>query len=272
MDELKSLKAWEEIIFNSSLQSSALCIALFSIEGKLLFANKAMDELLITGTSRDLINPDFDKLLSLKETEALLFSGILTLGNNSSSNTSIDAKIFRKNNELLIIGEPDVKQLVRLNEITRDLNAEISDLQRQLIKEKLVIERTNKQLLELNTTKDKLFTVIAHDLKSPFSGLLGLTEEMVNNLDSLPKENISEYALVMNSTIKKLYDLLVNLLDWSRFHTGKMEFRPIELNLFKKVASIIELYSSLGAAKEITIQNAVSTDDVVFADKNMLSA
>ncbi|MGE5457553.1 MAG: ATP-binding protein, partial [Methanococcaceae archaeon] len=129
----------------------------------------------------------------------------------------------------------------------------------------------NNKLKELNATKDKLISILAHDLRSPFQGFLGLTDILANSIDELEKSDISEYARELNDTAKKIFGLLNNLLEWSRVQTGKIEFKPLRLDLRKEIELIINLFSSISKSKEIEIINQVPEQAVIFADRNMLS-
>ncbi|MGE5458295.1 MAG: ATP-binding protein, partial [Methanococcaceae archaeon] len=130
----------------------------------------------------------------------------------------------------------------------------------------------NNKLKELNATKDKLLSILAHDLRGPFQGFMGLTEELAVNIDAMEKRDIAEYATALNDTAKKIFGLLNNLLEWSRVQTGKMEFKPVRLNLHDEVELIINLFSAAARSKEIEIIVDVSPEAFVFADHTMLSA
>ena len=117
---------WKSELNSTLFNSSSFCIALFKIDGTLIFANEAMN-LLFKGNPIDsFINPTFNKLTKIKNNKALIFEGFLTIGNYNSINTSITAKVFRKNNEILVLGGVDAKQLLEQNENMHHLNREIS--------------------------------------------------------------------------------------------------------------------------------------------------
>lgn len=146
----------------------------------------------------------------------------------------------------------------------------------QTLLEDKVKERTAKlgiaieQLKETNATKDKFFSIIAHDLKSPFVGLLGYSEILKNEIDSLPKEKIVEFSDNLNKNIKNTFNLLENLLNWALFQTGKMKFNPESFDLFLEINSILELFDANTMSKNISILNDVKINTYVEADKNMI--
>lgn len=133
------------------------------------------------------------------------------------------------------------------------------------------LKESRQQLIELNATKDKFFSIIAHDLKGPFLGFLGISEELKNNNALLTREEITELAELLHSSAKKTYNLLNNLLDWSRLQTGKMELVPELLDLKMETELCINLFESAAAMKSIEIQNNIIMGIYISADKNMLN-
>lgn len=146
--------------------------------------------------------------------------------------------------------------------ISRDITAT------KLTEEKL--ESYSQELKELNASKDKLFSIIAHDLRSPFNPLLGLSEIIVNESDSLTTEEIRDYNKEIYYTLKNAFNLLENLLSWSRLETGKMKFSPEKVSLYDKTVSVINLLSGNAKLKSITLSNKVDKNSFVSADPNML--
>ncbi len=146
--------------------------------------------------------------------------------------------------------------------ISRDITAT------KLAEEKL--ESYSQELKELNASKDKLFSIIAHDLRSPFNPLLGLSEIIVNDSDSLTSEEIRDYNKEIYYTLKNAFNLLENLLSWSRLETGKMKFSPEKVSLYEKTVNVINLLSGNAKLKSITLSNKVDKNFYVSADPNML--
>ncbi|MGE5499117.1 MAG: PAS domain-containing protein [Syntrophothermus sp.] len=128
------------------------------------------------------------------------------------------------------------------------------------------------ELKTLNSAKDKFLSIIAHDLKGPFNGFIGLTEDLRNNIDEMQKDEIVEYASAINSTAKRINGLLLSLLDWSRLTTGKMEFIPSALKLSELVQTAELLFTPAAEAKSIALINQTGPGLKVYADFNMVSA
>jgi PAS domain S-box-containing protein len=133
--------------------------------------------------------------------------------------------------------------------------------------EKLINEQ-NAKLQELNATKDKFFSIIAHDLKNPFNSILGLSEHLLNNISELDSENIKKYISFIYEGANKTYKLLENLLTWSRSQTGNIPFSPVKFNISDILAEKIILLKNIADNKEITIHTIFKNLDV-YADVSM---
>lgn len=130
--------------------------------------------------------------------------------------------------------------------------------------------RYTEELKELNATKDKFFSIIAHDLKNPFHGILGLAELLVEDYNIKTKEQMAEYSKLILNAAKKGYNLLENLLEWSRSKTGRIIVNKKHLNLNNIIIDIIALHENLARQKAIHIAINSEKEYFVFADENML--
>ncbi|MCK9211773.1 MAG: PAS domain S-box protein [Ignavibacteriaceae bacterium] len=128
------------------------------------------------------------------------------------------------------------------------------------------------QLKELNASKDKLFSIIAHDLRSPFHALLGLSELLATEIDDFSKEEIQKFSREMNTSLNNQYKLLENLLEWSRLQTGRMQYAPEKINLLEKVNDVIALLAGNAFKKNIIVANLVLPTAFLWADANMLQS
>ena len=128
------------------------------------------------------------------------------------------------------------------------------------------------QLKELNSSKDKFFSIIAHDLRSPFHALLGMSDLLATEVDEFSREEIKKFAGEMNTSLKNQFKLLENLLEWSRLQTGKVQYAPVKINLSEKVRDITALLAGNALKKNITITNLVLQSSFLFVDANMLQS
>jgi len=147
------------------------------------------------------------------------------------------------------------------------------------LKEKLdIIEKINQQLKEseeelrkLNNTKDKFFSIMAHDIKNPLGGMLTITDVIKNDFKRLTDEEKMEMFETINKSAQHLYTLLENLLHWSRSQTGRIPFKPVKLNLYEIVNNNIELQKANSDKKNIIIINMIDQNLTAVADKEMFN-
>jgi PAS domain S-box-containing protein len=133
------------------------------------------------------------------------------------------------------------------------------------------LKESEARLLELNATKDKFFSIIAHDLKSPFTSIIGLSDLLAEQVGKKDYEGIDEYANMIQSSSWHAMDLLTNLMEWSRSQTGRMEFNPANINLSGLINEVIELLNDSAKHKYITISEDIPADLSLFADRLMLN-
>lgn len=136
---------------------------------------------------------------------------------------------------------------------------------------KLLLEK-NMEISNINKQKDRFFSIIAHDLRGPFVGFLGLTELLASEIDTMDKEEIQFMAVNLKSSAQNLQNLLENLLEWSSMEQGLIPFTPIKNNLHQITEECISILQATAAKKEIQIQNKLTDDTTVFADNYMLHA
>ncbi len=146
----------------------------------------------------------------------------------------------------------------------------VRDITAQMEAEKSLKE-TRKYLLELNASKDKFFSIISHDLRSPFNSILGFAELLWKNTDDFNKPEIEKIAADIYKTGNETIDLLDNLLEWSRSQTGKLEIDPENFSLKEMVDDTIDLLNENAKRKSINVLNEVPVHVIIFADKNMTS-
>jgi len=130
------------------------------------------------------------------------------------------------------------------------------------------LKKAEEELKKLNATKDKFFSIIAHDLKNPFGSLLGASDVLLKKFDKFDKEKILQFITNIRQVAKQGYDLLLNLLEWSRAQTGRLKFEMQNLNLNELVTSNIELLQTAANNKKIEMINAVDPEITVLADRN----
>ena len=132
------------------------------------------------------------------------------------------------------------------------------------------LKASEAKLKDLNATKDKFFSIIAHDLKGPFNGIIGLSEILKEEAENLDVSSITEYAAMIHSSALQSHRLLENLLSWARIQEGKMSFKPVSNELYSVVSEVILLFKDISGRKKIDIINKVPFLLNVTADTEML--
>jgi len=134
------------------------------------------------------------------------------------------------------------------------------------------IKKTNAALTKLNAEKDKFFSIIAHDLKSPFNSIIGFSEILVEQAIEKNYQGIEEYTGIILKSSQRAMDLLKNLMEWSRSQTGRMEFNPAYFQMTELINEVELLLDNAAVQKSIVITNTLPDNIAVYADKNMMSA
>jgi PAS domain S-box-containing protein len=138
------------------------------------------------------------------------------------------------------------------------------------VEQEQIIVQQNEELTELNKHKDKLMSIIAHDLRSPFNAFLGLTEILDKQLSSMSPQEIQHMATTIKNSATRIYDLLSNLLEWTRLQRGQIRVTKVEFLLNDVVKQCTEALQEMALDKKIELRTNVAEDFTVLADPNML--
>jgi len=127
----------------------------------------------------------------------------------------------------------------------------------------------NEELLRTIAEKDKFFSIIAHDLRNPFNAFLGFTQIMAEELNTMTLDQIQKIAISMRNSANNLYQLLENLLEWSRLQRGMITYEPSTFFLMPKISNSMQSVLESARQKEITINYEVPENIEIYADENM---
>ncbi len=156
------------------------------------------------------------------------------------------------------------------NKNLKDINELLIDKQKVILEQSEQMKEANQQLSLLNATKDKFFSIIAHDLRNPFNAVSGFSEIMLKKINTMPQEKTFKYLNMIYSASKTGSNLLENLLQWSRSQTERITFEPVQLNLFTIAEEVLKLIEGDTEQKNITLKQLIDQNIFVFADENML--
>jgi PAS domain S-box-containing protein len=263
----EALRESEEI-FRTFVNHSSDGIRMADENGKIFFVNKAHNE--IMGYSREeaigtyiwdftfKILPEEkkskNKYLAIKEN----FIAVIKGQADHLFNKPYIIKAKSKKGKIVHIQEVAFKiktsQGLRFGAIIRDITQ---------------LKKQEEELRELNATKDKLFSIIAHDLRNPFNSILGFSELALKNIKNQKYDKLERYCENVYHSARQSYDLLNNLLYWSRIQRGKMDFQPEELNLTSVVTKLADLFKGNLEEKDIDLSTEVEPNLTVHADRFM---
>jgi len=262
----ESLRESEER-FRTLTETSTDAIVSIDAEGRILFFNESAER--IFGYSADEIHLQTIDLLIPERFGRLFLTGISRYIETGIS--TILGKIFefrgrRKDGEHfpleLSLSEIIVGGKVNFIGIVRD----ISD--RKRIEEKL--KQSTQELRESNQTKDKFFSNIAHDLKSPFNAILGLTNVLIHDYRQLNETQVEDLLNTIKASSQRAFELLENLLSWANSQTGVIEYKPGPVNLHDLVNETIVFLTIPAAAKGISIRSTLTENCKSYGDHHMI--
>ncbi len=132
------------------------------------------------------------------------------------------------------------------------------------------LKEYSEELKQSNSAKDKFFSIISHDLRNPFNSLLGFSELLANNIDDLTEQEIKDSAKTLNITANHLFNLLTNMLEWSRLQTGNFFMEKTHFSLSEIFKYILDVYSAAISEKQLNIIKETNCEINLFADRNMI--
>lgn len=158
----------------------------------------------------------------------------------------------------------------QLESVIKEQTEEIRKEKNEVEAQNVLIQKQSKELEESNRTKDKFFSIIAHDLRNPFQGILGFSELLIDKADTIKRSKLKESLEHIQKSSKSLFTLTENLLNWASLNTGKITPKPILIDLQKVLHDSAELFEDLAQQKGITIQVNAPKQLEILADPNMI--
>jgi signal transduction histidine kinase len=243
MDRTNELKEKNEILFNQSNQLSETNTLL---EERQKFIQEQTEEL---RAHNDILNK---QAIQLSETNTLLEERQQFIEEQSEE--------LRAHNEILN------KQAIQL----ADTNALLEERQQQIEEQAEELLASNDKLSTVNATKDKFFSIIAHDLKSPLKSSLGFCGLILSRYKQMDDNKRINLIGIVHESSKNLFKLLDNLLQWARSQTGDINFQPVEIDLNELIEVNTILVENLILEKNLEMKNNLSGELKIFADRNMI--
>ncbi len=211
------------------------------------------DEELLAFVQDQLTNPEafFNKVKSLYNNE----------GDNSFDVLDFkDGRTFERYSQAQIFKGKSVGRVWSFRDITE---------RRKTIQ---ALYESEARLSELNATKDKFFSIIAHDLKSPFNSIVGFSDMLMNQVRKRDYDGVEEYAGIILQSSQKAMNLLINLIEWSRSQSGRMDFNPEFIEIGTLVHDVFEICNVAAMEKSVLLVMDIPRHITIFLDKDMISS
>jgi len=270
--DITQRKQAEEVLFESEERLRSLfeniSIGLYrtTAEGKILFANPALVHILGFNSFEELAERNLEQ--EGFEQDYPRFDFKQQIERNGFIKGS-ESKWKKKDGKIIYVRE-NAKAYFDNNGMINYYEGTIEDITDRKMTE-LQLAKQAIELTELIATKDKFFSIIAHDLKNPFNTILGFTDVLLTEFQELNNNEILKYLSFISTSSKQAYSLLENLLLWARTQTGIIAFQPELFDLQNSIRDVIELSKNQSTKKNISLTSNIRNHFYVIADKNMVN-
>jgi len=162
----------------------------------------------------------------------------------------------------------DVSEKLKFIKLITEAKNVSESTNKKLIATQEELEKTNQELLLTDKTKNKLFSIISHDLRSPFNGIIGFSQYLSKNYSTMTEDVLGKHLGTLEKSATQAYELLGNLLDWSRNQIGQFAFNRDYISLEGTIEQVINHLESSALNKEITIIYNRIDENMIYADAN----
>ncbi|WP_166961379.1 PAS domain-containing sensor histidine kinase [Yeosuana marina] len=215
------------------------------------------DELINIQVIKDMIHPDDQEFVKAE------FLAIL----KNKTTEGVQYRHKHKNGSWVYLETNGSNQLD--NPAIKSIVLNVRDITERKITEQTHLDIT-KKLKELNAAKDKLFSIIGHDLRSPFNSIIGFSELLLDNYKNMSNDELEQYLTIINTSSKSTLLLIDNLLKWAQSQTGKIIYKPEKINVSSTIRDLIETCAN-AKVKNISINYSQTQDLFVVTDINLIT-
>jgi PAS domain S-box-containing protein len=253
--------------FRNVFEGSGVGMAILSLDGQFTKVNKVFCEMLgyseaefLHTNFRDITHPgDMDKSIGLVKD---LLTGEV------SESSLIEKRYITKDGEI-IWALTTVSLMADFENKPLYFIVQVQDITKRKRNEEQVIKYA-EELKNLNAAKDKFFSIISHDLRSPFNSLLGLTEFLTHSYSEMNPSEIKNSILNIYNSAQQVYNLILNLLEWSMLQSGRLMVEKSVINLAELGIEIMNLYKEGANNKKLELVNNMNENILIYADKYMI--
>lgn len=261
LTEISNIELQEQYVFTETLLNSIPNPIFYTTKrGVIIGCNKSFEKLVGANTKNVVLGENVKDLCNLKDS-------------SFKCKTICDfAKIIKDDmpiEDTLVDAKSDLKNVLIYKQIILDQNKKSRAILGIVI-DITEIKKAEKEVKDALHSKDKFFNIMAHDLKNPFNGVLGLSQLLMEGVTDFSIEETQRYAILINQSSVQIYNLLENLLDWARAQTGSLKTNPIEFDVDTSIVESIEFLRSSFKDKNIEVKYTKNHERKLFADKNMI--
>lgn len=248
-----------------AVEYSPASVIIFDKEGDIEYANAAFSKATaynndeVIGMNIRKLNPEDFPIVDSEGFWDIIKSGKIWEGELQSKKKS--GELFWEKVSVSPIYDKD-GSITHFSSVNQDI-----DIQKSML---LKLTESEENLKEANATKDRFFSIIAHDLKSPFNSILGYASLLLEQFAEISDSEKIEFIGNINEAAESTYNLLENILDWSRAQSGKIDFNPEKFDLWKVVNQELAINGHQAKKKNISLISKVKYKTFVYADKNMI--
>lgn len=253
--------------FRNIFESSGTGMAILGLDGQFTKVNNSFCDIL-GYSEQEIIGINFRNITHPGDLEKSLELTKELLKTESIEGKSIEKRYLHKNGDIIwalttisVIRDSDDKPLFFITQVQ-------NITKRKKYEEQLI--KYTEELKLLNAAKDKFFSIISHDLRNPFNSLLGLTEYVTQSYDEMTPLEIKSAISSVYTSSKHVYNLILNLLEWSMIQSGRLAVDKSVINLAELGKEILNLYEESANQKQLELIININEDILVYADKYMI--
>lgn len=276
--DISDRKQWEQAInqseqrYRSLFENSVLPMYQSNVDGKLVNANVALLTLLGYDSFDELLNLNLETDVYVNAADRLTLFEHLQFGGPKGT---MEMELKKKDGTIITV-IPHSRILNDESGVITGFEGALEDIsERKMLENKLLtniqkLELTQEELTKLNSQKDKILAIVSHDLRSPFSSILGFCDLLKNEFTSLSDEEKLQYIGFINDAAVQQLAMVNSILDWSRIETGRMNISFTSINLRSVVSEITTSMFGLAKQKNVTIMHSIPEGTMLTADEQLI--
>ena len=261
-------KSTKEIVkLSKVIETTEQAVVISNDKGKMLYVNKGLKNMLGFPKDEDLSNASIFQFTAKKDRQLLVNTVFPQLLNNK--NWKGEIPLFKKD-KTIIVAELTCSIIVGQHG-EQDLFVAIFSNITNRKKNEIELKESRESLKKAVETQDKIFSIIAHDLTGPFNTILGFSEIMAVDYDKYKRDDHLRFSNIINESSKRTFDVLTNLLHWSRSQLGKISINKEKHRLYDIVEENLTLLKHMYNKKDIAIHNNIDPSFIIISDISTLS-